>query len=172
MDDAQQHRLMALCGRAEQLEAERIGNTLVKLGRLIMTRTVERLQQRGFRDLRIGFTALLPHLDRQRGSRVTELAARMGITKQAVGQMVTQLEAAGYVSRHPDPADGRARLVALNEAGFEVLLAGLSVFAELEAEMLAELGSDEMACFRSAAGRARALLETKNDENRSAPCMN
>jgi len=159
--DDPQSRIAALRARAAQLETERIGHTLVKLGRLIFVRTVERLRSRGFAHLRIGFTTLLPHLDRDRGTRVTELAARMDITKQAVGQMVAQLETAGYIRRRPDPDDGRARLVELTESGFEVLLAGLEVFAELEAEMNAELGPAAMHDFRRCAQISKTLLETQ-----------
>jgi DNA-binding MarR family transcriptional regulator len=152
-------RLSSLRQRAEQLESQRLGNSLVKLGRLVMERTIERLRKRGYEDLRIGFTTLLPHLDRQYGTRITELAERMGTTKQAVGQMVTQLQNSGYVSRRADPQDGRARLVELTEQGFEVLLAGLEVFAEIEAELASQLGAETFNGFATSAERARNYLQ-------------
>ena len=48
-----------------------------------------------------------------RGARTTasELGQRLGVTKQAAGQMVDELARLGYVNRGPDPADGRRRLV-------------------------------------------------------------
>ncbi|MDE0881223.1 MAG: MarR family transcriptional regulator [Myxococcota bacterium] len=152
-------RLSSLRLRAEQLESQRLGNSLVKVGRLVMERTIERLRERGYEDLRVGFTTLLPHLDRRHGSRITELAERMGSTKQAVGQMVTQLQNAGYVRRRLDPQDGRARLVELTEGGFEVLLAGLEVFAEIETELAAELGSENLKRFAKNAEAVRNCLE-------------
>lgn len=42
------------------------------------------------------------------GCRVTELAARLGVTKQAAAKTVQALEAAGYVDRVPERRDRRA----------------------------------------------------------------
>ena len=91
----------------------------------------------------------------------------MGVTKQAAGQMVTQLEQAQLVTRRPDPQDGRARRVELTTQGFEVLLAGLEVFAELEAELEEALGSERMDAFRSSADQSRRYLESLDDERSS-----
>jgi len=157
-DDKTQDLRTRLRAETAALEAERLGDSLVKLGRLVFERTVERLRARGFEGVRFSFTALLPHLDRERGTRLTELAARMDISKQAAGQMVAQLEKLGYVQRRPDPADGRARLVELTERGYRVLLAGLEVFAELEAELEEELGPQLMSSFRGGAARSRDFL--------------
>lgn len=55
------------------------------------------------------------------GQRVTELADRLGITKQSVSQLVDDLEADGYVKRVPDPTDGRAKLVVFGPRGHEAL---------------------------------------------------
>ena len=153
--------------QVEELEAQRLGNSLVRLGRLTYQRTVERLRARGLSELRLSYTTLLPHLDRVEGSRVTELAERMGVTKQAAGQMVTQLEQAQLVTRRPDPKDGRARRVELTTQGFEVLLAGLEVFAELESELEEALGSERMDAFRSSADQSRRYLESLDDERSS-----
>ena len=38
------------------------------------------------------------------------------MTKQSAGVMVDQLERLGYVRRVPDPADGRARLIVIENA--------------------------------------------------------
>jgi len=45
------------------------------------------------------------------GLTSTELADRLGVTKQAAGQIVDDLEARGYVRREPHPEGGRRRLV-------------------------------------------------------------
>jgi DNA-binding MarR family transcriptional regulator len=149
--------------QAAQLEAQRVGDSLVKLGRVVFERTVERLRARGFAGVRFSFTALLPHLDRQCGTRITELASRMDISKQATGQMVAQLELLGYVQRRPDPDDGRARLVELTEQGYRVLLAGLDVFGEIESELEQELGVELMSAFRTGAERSLRFLEEMSD---------
>lgn len=57
----------------------------------------------------------------EEGLRLSELADRLGITKQSVSQLVDDLEAEGYVARTPDPTDGRAKLVVFGPRGTEAL---------------------------------------------------
>lgn len=47
------------------------------------------------------------------------LASRMGVSKQAVQQLVDQLVGDGVLKRVPDPMDGRARQIELTELGRE-----------------------------------------------------
>src|ERR687889_2187273 len=75
------------------------------------------------------------------GSRLTDLAAQAGITKQSAGFLVDQLERAGYVERVPDPADGRARLVRVAERGARSVEASRAIVAQVEAEWTAHLGA-------------------------------
>ena len=49
------------------------------------------------------------------GSRPGELAEAAQLSKQTLGSILDQLEAAGYVTRVPDPTDGRARLVTITD---------------------------------------------------------
>lgn len=51
------------------------------------------------------------------GTRVTELAARTRMTKQAMHELVTHLERNGYLHRTTDPADERARRITLTDRG-------------------------------------------------------
>ena len=68
----------------------------------------------------------------------------MGISKQAVGQLVKELEAMGMVGRVPDPEDGRAHLVTFTETGRLWLVKGLGVLKEVEGEVLSWLGCDQV----------------------------
>ncbi|ODU02735.1 MAG: hypothetical protein ABS81_16625 [Pseudonocardia sp. SCN 72-86] len=56
-------------------------------------------------------------LDRTGSQRVTELVARESISQPGMTGLVARLEAAGLVTRGPDPTDGRATLVSLTAAG-------------------------------------------------------
>jgi DNA-binding MarR family transcriptional regulator len=78
------------------------------------------------------------------GSRLSELAERAGLTKQAMGDLVDQCEAWGLVTRQPDPRDGRARIVRFTEVGLAWLQAFRDAVAQAEAEFRAEVG-DEVA---------------------------
>src|SRR6476620_2968160 len=45
--------------------------------------------------------------------RPTEIAEQLQISKQSVHELLTHLEGQGYLTREPDPTDGRARIVRL-----------------------------------------------------------
>ena len=74
------------------------------------------------------------------GSRLTELAERAGMSKQAMGDLVGQCEAWGLVVREPDPRDARARQVRFTPAGLAWLQAFRDAVAQAEAEFRAEVG--------------------------------
>ena len=69
---------------------------------------------------------------RPHGVRLTDIAERSRITKQSVGEIVTNLEELGYVERVPDPEDKRAKLVRLTRQGQTVQQAALEIFDEIE----------------------------------------
>ena len=48
------------------------------------------------------------------GARLSELAAMAGMSKQAMGDLVTQCEAWGLVQRVPDDTDARAKRIVLD----------------------------------------------------------
>lgn len=45
------------------------------------------------------------------GIRLTELAARANMTKQAMAELVAEIERRGYLQRTTDPADRRAKII-------------------------------------------------------------
>ncbi len=75
------------------------------------------LEERGFPDLRPGHASLFLSIDRRSGSRLTDLAENVRLTKQGMMLLVDDLESRGYVRRVPDPSDARAKLVRLTARG-------------------------------------------------------
>ena len=73
-----------------------------------------------------------------RGSRLTELAHHAGMTKQAMGDLVTQCEAWGLVQREPDPLDRRARRIVFTPAGLLWLDAFRRAVAQAEQRRVAQ----------------------------------
>jgi DNA-binding MarR family transcriptional regulator len=82
------------------------------------------------------------------------LAERLGVTQQAASKAVADLERRGYVGRQRDPADARARLVALTPRGEAAIEAGRRHRAALEAELADRLGPRRVESAR------RVLAET------------
>ena len=93
--------------------------------------------------VRAAHTALFPHLDFD-GIRLTDLAARVGVTKQAVGQLVDDLAAVGVVERLDDPTDKRAKRIRFSRRGYGALMHGLNVLREIEQALAASLGARRM----------------------------
>ena len=104
----------------------------------------------GFGDLRRSHGVVFEMID-PAGSRVTDMARRARMTKQGMGQLVADLEVLGYLERCPDPADRRAKLVALTARGRAAVAAGLAALTDLEASWAGRLGERR-------AGELRAAL--------------
>ena len=101
-------------------------------------------RQAGRRLLTPALVRLLPHLSRE-GIRPTDLARRVDVTKQAVGQALAGLEAMKLVELVPDASDGRARLVRLTAAGEAAYAHGHGVLAFYAGELSARLGPTPVA---------------------------
>jgi DNA-binding MarR family transcriptional regulator len=76
------------------------------------------------------------------GARLTELARRAGMTPQAMGELVDELEQLDYVRREPDASDRRAKIVRLTPLGEKVIAAGGRVIVGIEADITERLGAD------------------------------
>jgi DNA-binding MarR family transcriptional regulator len=116
-----------------------------------------RMAAAGHPDIREGYGCVFGFIDVDSGSRLTDLAASAGLTKQAVGEAVTELEQLGYVERIPDPQDGRAKIIRLTERGLDVVIKGRRLFSQIEAEWAEQIGPELMASFREAATRIAEL---------------
>lgn len=114
-------------------------------------RMFERMAGVGFDDVREGHGCVFGFIDLEHGSRLTDLADRARLTKQAVGEAVAELESKGYVERAADPLDGRAKIIKLTKRGREAALTGRRLFAEIEREWAEELGEELIAAMREAA---------------------
>ncbi|MCP4810099.1 MAG: MarR family transcriptional regulator [Proteobacteria bacterium] len=128
----------------EQAKRASLAQVLFKTARLVNEEGISRLRQvSGHDNLRVAHTALFPHIDLE-GTRLTELARRVGITKQAVGQLVDELEQMGALERVKDPSDGRAKLIRFSTEGRQGLLAGLVVLGSIESELAVALGRERV----------------------------
>lgn len=115
---------------------------------------------RGYRDLRpahgFAFVRLAPD-----GATVSELAAHLGVTRQAAAQLVDEMVAKGYVERRRHPSDGRAQLITLTERGWACTRAAEAAAAETVGAWAAILGEEQLRATRRAlaeiapAGRLR-----------------
>lgn len=84
------------------------------------------------------------------GLSQSALTTAMGISKQAVQQLVDELVAEGIVERVPDPEDGRGKIVRLMPKGIKAIADGNEVKREIEHRYGKLLGADRLAALNVA----------------------
>ncbi|MEU7768279.1 MarR family transcriptional regulator [Nocardia sp. NPDC049190] len=87
------------------------------LARLNSARLAESFAEHGMADLLPRHALQLFPLLLTGGLRASDLANRLGVSRQATAQVIGTLERAGYLTRIDDPGDGRAKLVCLTPRG-------------------------------------------------------
>ncbi len=138
---------------------------LLRVAHTALNREVfKRLAERGVADVDVASRHVFPHL-RPGGTRLTEIAERADLTKQAVGYLVDALEARGYVERVPDPTDRRAKLVRWTARGLEQDRIAMESFAETERRWAEVIGADDIAKLREVLER---LVDYLQDQHRVA----
>jgi DNA-binding MarR family transcriptional regulator len=96
----------------------------------VQRRMLERLHERGFDDLDAAHLNVFQYPGPQ-GARPSELAARLGISKQALNYLLGELERLKYLERRADPDDRRSKRVALTPRG----IAAIGVIREAVGEV-------------------------------------
>jgi DNA-binding MarR family transcriptional regulator len=128
-------------------EAIALSAALLAVAGELTQRIHEGVVARGFEGMRpahgFAFARLAPD-----GATVTDLAAHLGVTKQAASQLVDELVRKGYVERRPHPVDARARLVVLTELGWACTRAAEEAAADAVRAWGELLGESEMRALR------------------------
>ena len=106
-----------------------------------------RLKEAGHANIRQGHGCVFRYIQ-EGGSRLTELAESSGLSKQAVGEVVDDLEKLGYVERAQDPEDGRAKVIRLTENGADAQTTALEIFADIERDFAERYGAERVATMR------------------------
>ena len=107
-----------------------------------------RLDEAGYDTIRAGHGCVFRFIH-EGGSRLTDLADSSGLTKQAVGEVVADLERLGYVARGPDPEDGRAKVIRLTDLGAEAQAVAVGIFEEIERSWAERFGAERIAVLRA-----------------------
>lgn len=99
------------------------------------------------------------------GRRVSELAPRIGVTRQATAQVVGTLERGGYLVRAADPTDRRAKLICLTGRGHAAFGVLRESMIAVEQDWARILGAGRAAEFRE----TLALLLDESDSGGMLP---
>lgn len=109
---------------------------------------LDRLRERGFEDFDRAYFTVFRYPGPQ-GARPTDVAARLGISKQALNYLLRELERLGYLERERHPDDLRSKRIALTRRGIDAVGVIRDAVAEMEAAWERQLGPERFALLRT-----------------------
>lgn len=136
-----------LTNSAGDLPPPLIGALLRTPWEAVQRHMLERLHERGFADFDAAYLGVFQYPGPQ-GTRPSDLAARLRISKQALNHLLSQLEKLGYLDRRPDPDDLRSKRIILTARGNRVVRVIREAVAEIESSWARQLGSRRFAELR------------------------
>jgi DNA-binding MarR family transcriptional regulator len=129
-------------------DAQSLAFGLLAVSRALADGISAGVRARGFSDIRpahgFAFTRLAAG-----DATVTDLAAHLGVTRQAAAQLVDELADKGYVERRAHPSDARARLVTLTPKGWACTQAAEAAMTDTIRPWAAALGEQRLLALRS-----------------------
>jgi DNA-binding MarR family transcriptional regulator len=122
---------------------------------------VERVLPRG---ITLSQFSVLNHFVRLGGERSPAgLANAFQVTRQTMTNTLQRLEAAGLVTSRPDPADGRAKIITITDAGRAMRQRCIEAQAPLLADLGDRLPEADLAALLPGLRRVRILLDSARD---------
>ena len=115
--------------------------------RAFVSQLHERLDAAGYSDIRPAHGHVFYTIGAE-GGRVVDMAERAQLTKQAMAKLVADLEERGYLEREPDPADRRAKIVRLTDAGWAAVRVAAAAIADIERQWAREIGEERLRVLR------------------------
>ena len=137
--------------------APSIGELLTSSARVFSERTAAKIEARGHQGVRASHLAVVRHMDPD-GTRISDLARRAGMTKQAMGQLVRELETLRYVALWQDPTDRRAKLVTYTETGQRLASDVADALSEVHSQLKEALGKGGAKDLRKLLGKVAAAF--------------
>ena len=116
--------------------------TLLRTAYNILSAAIYRaVAEIGSTDMRPAHGNAMEMLAIQDGLRLTDLAARAGMAPQSMGELVDDLVSKGYLERHEDPADRRAKRIYLTQKGRTTAAASKVAVRQIERQISEMLGA-------------------------------
>lgn len=134
-----------------------IGALLRQPWEAVRRRMLEHLHERGFDDLEQAHLTVLQYPG-PGGTRPSDLAARLGMTKQALNYLLGELERLGYLERRAHPDDLRSKRIELTVRGRAASKAMRAAVKQQERSWARDLGPTRFAELRKLLGDLNRVL--------------
>jgi DNA-binding MarR family transcriptional regulator len=136
----------------DRIRHEHLGWLLGRADLLFAEGVTRAMHERGFAGIRLVHIALIRNVD-ENGTRISEIARRAGMTKQATGQLVAEFVDLGYIRLVPDPDDGRAKIARYTAKGKRLLVAIVASIEQTEDTVSAAIGKTQLAMLKTTLAR-------------------
>lgn len=93
------------------------------------------------------------------GQRPTELAARLGLSKQAVNDILREFEEKGYIRLERDPDDRRAKRIFVTDRGWSLATLGSHMSRDVGRRWAERVGEERYATFEAVVREIAALAD-------------
>ncbi|MCM3924756.1 MarR family winged helix-turn-helix transcriptional regulator [Frankia sp. AiPs1] len=140
----------------------------IDFGQWIVQTGSERAKVRGHPALRPAHSNIFTHMDPS-GSRMAEIARAQDVSKNAIGQLVDELEDLGYVERVPDPTDGRAKILRYGEKGIQLLIDAMEIGEEIKQDLASMIGDEKLALLDEILEEIAVKLAARRTQNFTEP---
>ncbi len=138
-----------------------------RANRALQSDMVRNGHRRGHTQIKQAHNAVFGYL-LEGGTRASDMAARAGMTRQSMGEVIRDLVGLGVVEMKPDPDDKRAKLVTYTDYGRELARTGYGHIIDLERRFAEEFGEKEYAIARDVLARVVDLLDAIDAEESAA----
>lgn len=138
-------------GNGKHAFKNNVGRDLSFLSRDLSRGLMAKSAAKGHKGLKLNWDTVFLNLDFREGSRIVDLAQANGLTKQAMSQIVAEIEKQGYIVKQEDPEDGRAKKIALTARGKQLIQDSMQAYVELEAEYEKLIGAEKLAQLKAIA---------------------
>ncbi|NIK62147.1 MarR family winged helix-turn-helix transcriptional regulator [Kribbella shirazensis] len=138
-----------------------------RANRALQTDMVRRAHADGHAEVKMAHNSVFGTLY-SGGSRAADMAARAGITRQSMGEVIRDMVALDLLEMRPDPDDGRAKVVGYTEHGLDVASDGRRHLIQLERRLAEEFGEHEYDTARDVLERLVDVLDrlaTEQDQD-------
>lgn len=115
--------------------------------RLLDHELLHRLEVAGWNNLTRAQSFVFGQLD-SGCTRTSQIAERIGVSRQAVHRTVMELVDAGYLSVEDDQSSGRSKVITMTNRGKQVQAEAKRIFIEIEQELAAQLGASRVSSLR------------------------
>lgn len=107
-----------------------------------------KLEERGWHDVRPSYGYVLLAA-RESGTTAQALTQLMGVSKQAISKLITQMLEGGYLEYGSDDGDGRIKHLQITDKGLLLLTVAEEIYLEIEQDWADIIGRKQLDMLRS-----------------------